>query len=150
MQEEELVYQQRELEQLRQRCSLQDRRPKPEHRFIDAPSLSASLSSPEVLRRLECSEEHPSRLHASHLSELSALHDASLELHSKPSPMDRERQHTRQTFTQPLETDRPSTHSPSPCSLTVSEHLSVLDSLDAEKVNMLSDHRYRHKHGFLI
>ncbi|XP_057193432.1 pericentrin isoform X3 [Triplophysa rosa] len=143
VQEEELVYQQRELEQLRQRCSLQDHRPKHKQHFIDAlshdPSLSASLSSPELLRRLERSEERPSRLHASHLSELSALHDASLELHGKPSPMDRERPHARQTFIQAEETDQPSTHSLSPCSLTVSEHLSVLDSLEAEKLDDLEN-----------
>ncbi|XP_056606327.1 pericentrin isoform X2 [Triplophysa dalaica] len=143
VQEEELVYQQRELEQLQQRYSLQDHRPKHEQRFIDVlshdPSLSASLTSPELLRRLERSEEHPTHLHASHLSELSALHDATQELHAKPSPMDRERPHARQTFIQAEETDQPSTLSPSPCSLTVSEHLSVLDSLEAEKLDDLEN-----------
>ncbi|XP_051562982.1 pericentrin isoform X2 [Myxocyprinus asiaticus] len=145
VQEEELAYQQRELEQLRQRCSLQDHNPKHNHRFLEGlsrdPSLSASLSSPEVLRRLDCSEEHPSRLHVSHLSELTALHNTSLELRSKPSPMewDRERPQARQTFILTTEIDPPSTHSPSPCSLTVSEHLSVLDSLDADKVDELEN-----------
>ncbi|XP_059427488.1 pericentrin isoform X2 [Carassius carassius] len=147
VQEEELAYQQRELEQLRQRCNLQDHHPKHGHRFLEGlsrdPSLSASLSSPEVLRRLECSEEHPSRLQVSHLSELSALHNASLELHSKPSPMDqdKERPHPRQTFIPPSEEVPPSTHtaSASPCSLTVSEHLSVLDSLDTDKVHELDN-----------
>ncbi|XP_052414451.1 pericentrin isoform X6 [Carassius gibelio] len=147
VQEEELAYQQRELEQLRQRCNLQDHHPKHSHRFLEGlsrdPSLSASLSSPEVLRRLECSEEHPSRLQVSHLSELSALHNASLELHSKPSPMDREKErpHPRQTFIPPSEEVPPSTHtaSASPCSLTVSEHLSVLDSLDTDKVHELDN-----------
>ncbi|XP_067315268.1 pericentrin isoform X2 [Pseudorasbora parva] len=145
VQEEELAYQQRELEQLRQRCNLQDHRPKQGHCFIEGlsrdPSLSASLSSPEVLRRLDCSEERPSRLQVSHLSELSALHNASLELHSKPSPMERdeERRRARQMFIPPSEELPTVTHSASPCSLTMSEHLSVLDSLDADKVHE-SDH----------
>ncbi|KAK2888943.1 hypothetical protein Q8A67_014318 [Cirrhinus molitorella] len=145
VQEEELAYQQRELEQLRQRCSLQEHHPKHGHRFLEGlsrdPSLSASLSSPEVLRRLDCSEERPSRLQVSHLSELSVLHNASLDLHSKPSPMehDKERPHARQTFIPPLEEVPPSTHSTSPCSLTMSEHLSVLDSLDADKVHELDN-----------
>ncbi|XP_048056654.1 pericentrin isoform X5 [Megalobrama amblycephala] len=145
VQEEELAYQQRELEQLRQRCNLQDHHPKHGHCFVEGlsrdPSLSASLSSPEVLRRLDCSEERPSRLQVSHLSELSALHNASLELHSKPSPMDRdkERPHARQTFIPPSEEVPPITHSASPCSLSVSEHLSVLDSLDADKVHELDN-----------
>ncbi|XP_051568974.1 pericentrin-like [Myxocyprinus asiaticus] len=145
VQEEELAYQQTELEQLRQRCSLQEHHPKHNHRFLDGlssdPSLSASLSSPEVLRRMDCREDRPSRLHVSHLSELSALHNASLELCSKPSPMERdtERPQARQTFIPPAETDQPSTHSPSQCSLTVSEHLSVLDSLDADKIHELEN-----------
>uniref|UniRef100_A0A671KT57 Pericentrin-like n=1 Tax=Sinocyclocheilus anshuiensis TaxID=1608454 RepID=A0A671KT57_9TELE len=145
VQEEELAYQQQELEQLQQRCNLQDHHPKHGHRFLEGlsrdPSLSASLSSPEVLRRLEYSEEHPSRLHVSHLSDLSALHSASLELHSKPSPMerDKERPHARQTFIPPSEEVPPSIHTGSPCSLTVSEHLSVLDSLDADTVHELDN-----------
>ncbi|XP_073808702.1 pericentrin isoform X4 [Danio rerio] len=145
VQEEELAYQQRELEQLRQRCNLQDHHPKHSYRFLEGlsqdPSLSASLSSPEVLRRLDCSEERPSRLQVSHLSELSALHNASLELHSKPSPMerDKERAHVRQTFSPASEEAPPSTHSASPCSVTVSEHLSVLESLDADKVDDLDN-----------
>uniref|UniRef100_A0A671TA48 Pericentrin-like n=1 Tax=Sinocyclocheilus anshuiensis TaxID=1608454 RepID=A0A671TA48_9TELE len=145
VQEEELAYQQQELEQLRQRCNLQDHHPKHGHRFLEGlsrdPSLSASLSSPEILRRLDCSEERPSHLQVSHLSELSALHNATLELHSKPSPMEREKErpHARQTFIPPSEEVPPSTHTASPCSLTVSEHLSVLDSLDANKVDELDN-----------
>ncbi|XP_055068411.2 pericentrin isoform X2 [Misgurnus anguillicaudatus] len=143
VQEEELAYQQRELEQLQQRCSLQDHHPKQDHQFLDGLSRdpSASLFSPEVLRRLEYSEEHPSRLHVSHLSELSTLRNASLEIHSKHSPMERDREmpHGRQSFVPPAETDPPSTHSPSPCSLTVSEHLSALDSIDADKVDDLEN-----------
>ncbi|XP_077055534.1 pericentrin isoform X6 [Siphateles boraxobius] len=140
VQEEELAYQQRELEQLRQRCNLQDHHPKHVHCFLEGlsrdPSLSASLSSPEVLRRLDCSEERPSRLQASHLSELSALHNATLELHNQASPMeqDKERPHGRQMFIPPSEEVPPITHSASPCSLSLSEHLSVLNSLEAEKV----------------
>ncbi|XP_065096299.1 pericentrin isoform X2 [Paramisgurnus dabryanus] len=143
VQEEELAYQQRELEQLQQRCSLQDHHPKQDHQFLDGLSRdpSASLFSPEVLRRLEYSEEHPSRLHVSHLSELSTLRNASLEIHSKHSPMERDREmpHGRQSFVPPAKMDPPSTHSPSPCSLTGSEHLSALDSIDADKVDDLEN-----------
>lgn len=138
VQEEELAYQQRELEELRERCNHQEpaelHGSKPEHRFLDGLSHASSLSSPEVLRRLECSEERPSRLHASHLSELSGLRNTSLELTSKHSPM--ERNELKQQLAMLQETDPPSTHSPSasPRSLSMSENMSVLDSLDAEKV----------------
>ncbi|TRY82084.1 hypothetical protein DNTS_013476 [Danionella cerebrum] len=140
VQEEELAYQQRELEQLRQRCNLQNNPPKHSYHFLEAfsqdPSLSPSLSSPEALRRLDCSEDLASHLQVSHLSELSALHNASLELHSKPSPMEREKERVavRQNFIPPVVEAPLSTHSASPCSLTASEHLSILESLDADKV----------------
>ncbi|KAI4902380.1 hypothetical protein NFI96_018847, partial [Prochilodus magdalenae] len=144
VQEEELAYQQRELDELRQRCGRQEHSElaKPEHRFLEGLSCDASLSSPEVLRRLDCSEEdRPSRLQASHLSELSALRNTSLELGTKPSPMERERTELKRPLILPPETDPPSTHSPSasPRSLSVSENLSVLDSLDAEKVRELEN-----------
>ncbi|KAL7890675.1 hypothetical protein AOLI_G00001510 [Acnodon oligacanthus] len=139
VQEEELAYQQRELDELRQRCGRQEHTelPKPEHRFLEGLSQDTSLSSPEVLRRLDCSEEErPSRFHASHLSELSALRNTSLELGTKPSPMERERNELKRPLILPPETDPPSTHSPtaSPRSLSISENLSVIDSLDADKV----------------
>ncbi|XP_053353815.1 pericentrin isoform X3 [Clarias gariepinus] len=143
VQEEELAYQQRELEELRERCNHQEpaelHGSKPEHRFLDGLSHASSLSSPEVLRRLECSEERPSRLHASHLSELSGLRNTSLELTSKHSPM--ERNELKQQLAMLQETDPPSTRSPSasPRSLSMSENLSVLDSLDAEKVEELEN-----------
>ncbi|XP_060774688.1 pericentrin isoform X2 [Neoarius graeffei] len=140
VQEEELAYQQRELEELRQRCHGQEQAElhssKPKQRFLDGLSRDSSISSPEVLRRLDCSEERPSRLQASHLSELSGLRSTSMEPTSKHSPMELKR---------PLvlmpETDPPSTHSPSasPCSLSMSENLSVLDSLDPDKVQELEN-----------
>ncbi|KAL6455980.1 hypothetical protein MHYP_G00358310 [Metynnis hypsauchen] len=143
VQEEELAYQQRELDELRQRCGRQEHTelPKPEHRFLEGLSRDASLSSPEVLRRLDCSEDRPSHLHASHLSELSALRNTSLELGTKPSPMERERNELKRPLILPPETDPPSTHSPttSPRSLSVSENLSVIDSLDADKVRELEN-----------
>lgn len=137
MQEEELAYQQRELDELRQRCGRQEHTDHPKHepRFLEGLSQDASLSSPEVLRRMDCSEEErPSHLQASHLSELSALRNASLDLGPKQSPM--ERIELKRPLLLPLEMDPPSTHSPSasPRSLSISENLSVLDSLDADKV----------------
>ncbi|KAF5895396.1 pericentrin-like isoform X1 [Clarias magur] len=143
VQEEELAYQQRELEELRERCNHPEHPElhgsKPEHRFLDGLSHASSLSSPEVLRRLECSEERPSRLHASHLSELSGLRNTSLELTSKHSPM--ERTELKQQLAMLQETDPPSTRSPSasPRSLSMSENMSVLDLLDAEKVEELEN-----------
>lgn len=140
MQEEELAYQQRELEELRQRCHGQEHAElhdsKPKQRFLDGLSRDSSISSPEVLRRLDCSEERPSRLQASHLSELSGLRSTSMEPTSKHSPMELKR-----ALVLMPETDPPSTHSPSasPCSLSMSENLSVLDSLDPDKVNFKND-----------
>ncbi|KAI5613710.1 pericentrin [Silurus asotus] len=143
VQEEELAYQQRELEELRQRCRHQERvelhNTKTEHRFLDGLSHDSSLSSPEVLRRLDCSEERPSHLHASHLSELSGLRNTSLELTSKHSPM--ERNELKRPLALLPEADPPSrsSHSASPNSLAISENLSVLDSLDADKVQELEN-----------
>uniref|UniRef100_A0A3Q2FFS1 Pericentrin n=1 Tax=Cyprinodon variegatus TaxID=28743 RepID=A0A3Q2FFS1_CYPVA len=95
----------------------------------------ASLSSPEVLRRLECSEERiRERFHASvldsHLSELSGLNCTNLEpsqVKTSPRVM-MEPQHSR-TIT-PDPTSR-SSHSPG--SLSVSDHFSGLDSMDPDK-----------------
>ncbi|XP_049335113.1 pericentrin isoform X2 [Astyanax mexicanus] len=143
VQEEELAYQQRELDELRLRCARQEpsELPKDDHRFLEGLSRDASLSSPEVLRRLDCSEERHSRLHASHLSELSALRNTSLELGTKPSPMERERNELKRPLVTLTETDAPSTHSPtaSPRSLSISENPSVIDSLDADKVQDLEN-----------
>lgn len=144
MQEEELAYQQRELEELRQRCHQQEHADlhssKPEQRFLDGLSRNSSLSSPEVLRRFDCSEERPSHLHASHLSELSGLRNTSMELTSKHSPM--ESNELKRSLALLPETDPPSTHSPSasPHSLSISENLSVLNSLGDDKVKVNNEH----------
>lgn len=144
VQEEELAYQQRELEELRQRCRHQEHAElhisKPEQRFLDGLSRDSSLPSPEALRRLDCSEERPSHLHASHLSELSGLRNTSVELTSKHSPT--ERNELKRPLALLPETDPPSTHSPSasPRSLSISENISVLDSLDTDKVNVKNKH----------
>ncbi|XP_053540107.1 pericentrin isoform X5 [Ictalurus punctatus] len=143
VQEEELAYQQRELEELRQRCRHQEHAElhisKPEQRFLDGLSRDSSLPSPEALRRLDCSEERPSHLHASHLSELSGLRNTSVELTSKHSPT--ERNELKRPLALLPETDPPSTHSPSasPRSLSISENISVLDSLDTDKVQDLEN-----------
>ncbi|XP_076871678.1 pericentrin isoform X3 [Brachyhypopomus gauderio] len=136
LQEEELAYQQRELEELRRRHDHPEAKQQPS--FLEGFSHDASLSSPEALRRLDCSEERLSRLHASRLSELSAL-----ELPAKPSPADPQggRSLPRRPPAPPPDTDPPSTCSPSfsPRSLSVSENLSALDSLDAHKVREMEN-----------
>ncbi|XP_071353542.1 pericentrin isoform X2 [Trachinotus anak] len=150
LQEEELAYQQKELQQLRQHCQQQDTLHQKgytqkdiSHRaFEDIVSVSrdeASLSSPEVLRRLECSEDRiPERFHASvlgsRLSELSALNSTGLDLpQAKTSPrVVMESPHSRTITPDPA---TQSTHSPG--SVSISDNFSMLDSLDAEKVRDL-------------
>lgn len=89
-----------------------------------------SLSSPEVLRRLECSEDRiPERFHT---SELSGLNNTGLDLHQvKPSPrvVMEPPSHSRTITPDPA---TQSSHSPR--SVSVSENYSILDSLDADKV----------------
>ncbi|XP_039994200.1 pericentrin isoform X3 [Xiphias gladius] len=147
VQEEELAYQQRELQQLRQHCQQQDalhhqqgysQKDISQRAFEDVVSVSrdeASLSSPEVLRRLECSEDRiQERFHASvlgsRLSELSALNSTSLDLPKvKTSPrVMMEPPHSRTITPDPA---TQSTHSPG--SMSVSDNFSMLDSLDADK-----------------
>lgn len=96
----------------------------------------ASLSSPEVLRRLECSEDRlPERFHASalgsRLSEISALNSTCLDLpHVKTSPrVVMEPPHSRTITPDPAPR---STNSPG--SVSVSDNFSMLDSLDTDRV----------------
>lgn len=152
-QEEELAYQKQELQQLRQHCQQQDTLDH-QHRcsqkaishsaFEEAVSISheeASLSSPEVLRKLECSEDRiPERFHTSalgsHLSELSVLNNTGLDIPQlKHSPrVVMEPSHSRTI------TPDPATQSTHPTgSLSVSDNFSVLDSLDADKVHELEE-----------
>ncbi|XP_062324892.1 pericentrin isoform X2 [Osmerus eperlanus] len=150
VQEEELAYQQRELLQLRQQAT-------PPHgqsysqKDLSRPGFEevvcgsrdeASLSSPEVLRRLECSEDkirggfHTSLLQGSHLSELSALNCTGLEPHpNKASTRGRPDPSRSRTIT-PEPTTR-STRSPG--SVSASDNFSMLDSLDADKVHELEN-----------
>ncbi|XP_073339039.1 pericentrin isoform X1 [Pagrus major] len=151
VQEEELAYQKRELQQLRQHCHQQDTHPHKQgypqrdisHRaFEEVVSISrdeASLSSPEVLRRLECSEDRiPERFHTSvlgsRLSEISALNSTGLDLpHIKTSPrVVMEPPHSRTITPDPA---TQSTHSPG--SVSVSDNFSTLDSLDTDRVREL-------------
>ncbi|XP_034381587.1 pericentrin isoform X4 [Cyclopterus lumpus] len=152
VQEEELSYQQGELQQLRQHCHQQDTLHQQQgypqkdisHRaFEDVVSVSheASLSSPEVLRRLECSEDRiPERFHVSalgsRLSEFSALNCTGLDLHQvKTSPrVLMEPPHSRTITPDPATR---STHSPG--SVSVSDNFSMLDSLDTDKVHELEE-----------
>lgn len=96
----------------------------------------ASLSSPEVLRRLECSEDRiPECIHASvlgsRLSEISALNSPSMGLpHVKTSPRVVTEMPRSRTIT-PVQ-DPQSTNSPG--SVSLSDNFSVLDSLDTDRV----------------
>ncbi|XP_074547801.1 pericentrin [Halichoeres trimaculatus] len=145
VQEEELAYQQRELQQLRQICQQQQTRPHRQgypqkdisHRaFEDGVSVSrdeVSFSSPEILRRLECSEDRlPERFHASalcsRLSELSALNSTGLDIpHIKTSPrVEMEPPHSRTITPEPASQ---STRSPG----SMSDNFSMMDSVDTDK-----------------
>ncbi|KAK1894257.1 Pericentrin, partial [Dissostichus eleginoides] len=155
VQEEELAYQQRELQQLRQHCDQQDTLPHQRghtqkdisHRvFEDVVSVSrdeVSLSSPEVLRRLECSEDRiPERFRASaigsRLSEFSALNSTGLDLHHvKTSPRVVMESPRSRTITPEPATQ--SSRSPISGSVSVSDNFSMLDSLDTDKVRELED-----------
>ncbi|KAG9340841.1 hypothetical protein JZ751_020033 [Albula glossodonta] len=142
LQEEEVAYQQRELADLREHYSLQEcaynstHLPAPsstlhkaEEDFLSLLSQDHSLSSPEVLRKLDCSEEPVVALHTSRLSELT-LQNTSLELHIKASPTDRDCSQPPEIL--PTELDPPASCSPD--SIVASGNISVLDSLDeAEK-----------------
>ncbi|XP_076604354.1 pericentrin isoform X2 [Chaetodon auriga] len=151
VQEEELAYRQRELHQLRQHCQQQDTHSHQQENpqkdislraFEDVVSVSrdeASLSSPEVLRRLECSEDRiPEHFHTSvlgsRLSEISALNSTGLELANiKTSPrVVMESPHSRTITPDPA---TQSTHSPG--SVSVSDNFSMLDSLDTDKLREL-------------
>uniref|UniRef100_A0A3B4ULN8 Pericentrin n=1 Tax=Seriola dumerili TaxID=41447 RepID=A0A3B4ULN8_SERDU len=139
LQEEELAYQQKELQQLRQRCQQQDTLHHQQGYAQKGEDLMSSLSSPEVLRRLECSEDRiPERFHASvlcsRLSELSALNSTGLDLPQvKTSPrVVMEPPHSRTITPDPATQN---THSPG--SVSVSDNFSMLDSLDADKVHEL-------------
>uniref|UniRef100_UPI0037E7F2AE pericentrin isoform X2 n=1 Tax=Semicossyphus pulcher TaxID=241346 RepID=UPI0037E7F2AE len=149
VQEEELAYQQRELQQLRQHCQQQEALPHQQgypqknisqRAFEEALSASrddASLSSPEVLRRLECSEDRiPERFHASvlgsRLSEFSALNSTGLDFpHVKTSPRVVMEPPLSRTITPDPATQ--STHSPG----SMSDNFSMLDSMDTDKVREL-------------
>uniref|UniRef100_A0A3B4XRB0 Pericentrin n=1 Tax=Seriola lalandi dorsalis TaxID=1841481 RepID=A0A3B4XRB0_SERLL len=139
LQEEELAYQQKELQQLREHCQQQDTLHHQQGYAQKGEDLMSSLSSPEVLRRLECSEDRiPERFQASvlcsRLSELSALNSTGLDLPQvKTSPrVVMEPPHSRTITPDPATQN---THSPG--SVSVSDNFSMLDSLDADKVHEL-------------
>ncbi|KAM9842917.1 pericentrin [Aulostomus maculatus] len=153
VQEEELAYQQKELQQLKQHCHQQDTRP--HHRGWSQKDIShqafeeavtvyrddLSLSSPEVLRKLECSEERiPERFQTSvlgsRLSELSTLNSTGLDFHqvTNSSKVVMETPYSRTITPDPA---TQSTHSP--VSVSVSDNFSTLDSVDADKVRELDE-----------
>ncbi|RVE57390.1 hypothetical protein OJAV_G00215690 [Oryzias javanicus] len=144
VQEEELAYQQRELQLLRQHCHEQNifsqHQEYSQKTFKDTVAHNeASLSSPEVLRRLECSEDRiPEQFHTSvldsHLSGLSGLNSPGLDpAKVKISPRVVMEPLQSRTITPDPSTQR--THSPG--SLSVSDNFSLVDSIDAEKVHEL-------------
>ncbi|XP_023807688.1 A-kinase anchor protein 9-like isoform X2 [Oryzias latipes] len=151
VQEEEVAYQKRELQLLRQHCHEQNifshhqeysQKNISHAAFKDTLAASrneAFLSSPEVLRRLECSEDRiPERFHTSvldcHLSGLSGLNSSGLDPHKvKISPRVVMEPLQSRTITPDQSTQR--THSPG--SLSISDNFSLVDSIDAEQVHEL-------------
>ncbi|XP_060938561.1 pericentrin [Limanda limanda] len=151
VQEEEQAYQQRELQQLRQHCQQQDtlyhqqqyqQKEISQRPFEDIVSVSrdeASLGSPELLRKLECSEDRSlQRFHTSvlgsRLSELSVLNSTGLDLpkHKTSPRVEMEPPHSRTI------TPDPATRSTrSPGSASVSDNFSMLDSLDTDRMREL-------------
>ncbi|KAM6917864.1 pericentrin isoform 2-T2 [Lycodopsis pacificus] len=139
--EEELSYQQRELHRHQQGYPQKDISHRSFEDVVSASHDEASLSSPEVLRRLECSEDRiPERFHGSalgsRLSDFSALNSTGLDLHQvKSSPrVVMEPPHSRTITPDPA---TQSTHSPG--SVSVSDNFSMLDSLDTDKVHELEE-----------
>ncbi|KAJ0009105.1 hypothetical protein NQD34_016520 [Periophthalmus magnuspinnatus] len=146
-QEEELNLHRRELQTLRLRYQHDVPPHQPAHKdsshtaFEDVILSShgdVSLSSPEVLRRLECSSDRfPERLHTSvlesRLSELSALNTSALDLpQTKPSPrVQMEPAHSRTITPEPVSR---SSHSP-----VSGSNYSTMDSLDTDKVQELEE-----------
>ncbi|XP_056446115.1 pericentrin-like [Gadus chalcogrammus] len=148
VQEEELAYQQRELHHLRQRCEQQEDHTQGSAQkalshggfedHLGGSRDEASLSSPEVLRRLECSEDrtrdpfHASVLQASRLSLNSTT---GLDLpQGKPSTKARMMEQPRSRTITPESVSR-STRSPG--STTASDNFSMACSLDVDKMDTL-------------
>ncbi|XP_030575002.1 pericentrin isoform X2 [Archocentrus centrarchus] len=141
-QEEELVYQQRELQQFQQQYQ---QGTFPQHQGYPQKDISVrvfedivshhedSLSSPEVLRRLECSEDRiPERFQT---SDLSGLNNTGMDLpqvKSSPRVVMEPPPYSRTITPDPA---TQSTHSPR--SVSVCDNYSILDSLDADKVREL-------------
>ncbi|KAK9534370.1 hypothetical protein VZT92_009414 [Zoarces viviparus] len=144
--QEDLAALEEELQQLRQHRHQQGYPRKDiSHRsfegVLSASHDEASLSSPEVLRRLECSEDRiPERFHGSalgsRLSDFSALNSTGLDLHQvKSTPrVVMEPPHSRTITPDPA---TQSTHSTG--SVSVSDNFSMLDSLHTDKVHELEE-----------
>ncbi|KAI1899257.1 hypothetical protein AGOR_G00059940 [Albula goreensis] len=117
--------QQRELERLQEHCSSQEAiergTPARKESFLSGLRHEASSHSPELLRMLEGSEDPPLMLHSSQLSDLSSLP-------MKASPL----AHDISQLPEILIT-------PSPGSVTASEDISALESLNTEEVEALDE-----------
>ncbi|XP_070402930.1 pericentrin isoform X4 [Nothobranchius furzeri] len=139
LQEEKLAYQRRELQELHQwRHQSFPQRDVSHLGFEDGLTISrdeASLSSPEVLRRLDCSEDRirerfQTSALDSRLFELSGMNNTSLDPpQDKTSPRVAMEPPRSRTITPDPETQ--SSHSPK--SLSGSDNFSVLNSVEAEK-----------------
>ncbi|XP_054652131.1 pericentrin isoform X3 [Dunckerocampus dactyliophorus] len=148
LQEETLAHQQRQLPQIRQHslqidtlthhkgCSPRDISQRTFEEAVSSYRDNTLLSSPEVLRRLEHSEDliqeqfHASVL-CSHVSELSALTTTDLDhLRANKSPVVTMEPPLSRTITPDPATQ--STHSPR--SLSVSDNFSMVDSVSADNV----------------
>ncbi|KAG5852496.1 hypothetical protein ANANG_G00063040 [Anguilla anguilla] len=149
LQEEEVAYQQRELADLRERYSLRGPAHSSAHSHSHCPAPPAApcaagrrtascrccpTSAPRPRPR-SCASwtaaRSRRRCSTPRASELSGLHNSSLDLHIKGSPVGR-------ASSQPPELLSPELEPPSSCSpdsVAASGSLSALDSLDAQKVN---------------
>ncbi|MBN3318927.1 AKAP9 protein, partial [Atractosteus spatula] len=149
MQEEELAYQQRELEQMRERysfrapsvvrdadvkpCGPDEKSPEKYRGYLFSLSGESSPCSPEVLRKYDASMERGPDFQSSNLLELSTLHSTGLDLlHSKASTLERNRYHI------PTDSEHPSTHSLG-SHLDSEGNFSLLHSVDVEKAKDLDN-----------
>uniref|UniRef100_W5MTD6 Pericentrin n=1 Tax=Lepisosteus oculatus TaxID=7918 RepID=W5MTD6_LEPOC len=137
MQEEELAYQQRELEQMRERYSFHEKSPEKYRGYLISLSGESSPCSPEVLRKYDSGMERGPDFQSSNLLELSTLHSTGLDLlHSKASTLERNCSQPPDHI--PTDSEHPSTHSLG-SHLDSEGNFSLLHSIDLEKAKDLDN-----------
>nr|XP_015214701.1 PREDICTED: pericentrin isoform X2 [Lepisosteus oculatus] len=153
MQEEELAYQQRELEQMRERysfrapsvvrdayvkpCGPDEKSPEKYRGYLISLSGESSPCSPEVLRKYDSGMERGPDFQSSNLLELSTLHSTGLDLlHSKASTLERNCSQPPDHI--PTDSEHPSTHSLG-SHLDSEGNFSLLHSIDLEKAKDLDN-----------